>query len=157
MHYLIDAYNVIGSHPSIDLGSRNKEQELAQWILRHLPDPPRHRFTLVFDGKSSAPVAGRKETIGPITMRFTIAPICADLFIKNQVTANARKRNMIVVSNDNDIRRHVKSHRVICLSVSEFLRFIINGSLDRQSEECSDDLRHYAIDAWMKEFGEIPE
>ncbi len=119
VHFILDGYNVIQQDPDLSRGSlREGRLRLIRSIEIQRPQgSARNRVTVVFDGRrevSSPPVDSLVRVI------FTSGE-SADDRIKQLVARAPHKRNQIVVTNDRDIRHHVRALGAGIMGVKEFL------------------------------------
>lgn len=119
VHYVLDGYNVIWS---TEIFGSGRLQDQRDRFLRFLEEQrpagsDRNRITVVFDGKrdvESPPWRGRVRVIFSHDSD-------ADAVIKLLVDENPNPRDIVVVTDDRNIQKWVRSARAKILSCSEFL------------------------------------
>ncbi len=121
LHYVIDGYNLI-NHPAFLRSVRkNKDQRaaLASLIVTaRLCGSPKNKITIVFDGYPPALETNKKFAgIDSIFSRDD----SADERIKKIVERSSGPKNIIVVSDDKEIRFIVKSIGAHVLGIEEFM------------------------------------
>jgi predicted RNA-binding protein with PIN domain len=122
LQYIIDGYNII-NHP---LFSRSPKQgkdcriDLLHFISsKRLCGSPKNKVTIVFDGFS--PVS-RDFDLNYAAEGFIFShESSADDVIKDLVESSKQPKNIIVVSDDKDIRISVKFSGASVLGVEEFI------------------------------------
>lgn len=120
LHFIIDAYNVI-RHASFGPPGKIKDEKPAfiEYVKRkRLCGSPKNRTTFVFDGfpdKALAFVSA--DNIDIVFSREEDA----DERIKRLAEKSANPRNIVVVSDDREIKLFVKSCGARVLGVEEFI------------------------------------
>lgn len=117
LHYLIDGYNVIRQMSFLSGKTLRGEREgLIRFIEQKKPQG-KNEITIIFDGQKgvSSPPLPNNE----IKVIFT-KNISADEKIKKMVEKRDAKQ-MVVVSDDKDIKFYVRSLGAKVLSVKEFI------------------------------------
>ncbi|MDD5347687.1 MAG: NYN domain-containing protein [Candidatus Omnitrophica bacterium] len=101
LHYIIDGYNLI-HHPSFAPHSKRKDVKFALLDFIRTKRPCgslRNKVTVVFDGYAS----GFSWDDGSITVLFS-SDASADERIKRLLEARQDHKNVVVVSDDNEVR-----------------------------------------------------
>lgn len=121
LQYIIDAYNVI-NNPQFKPGAKstlNIQQALADFIRSNrLTGSKNNRVILVFDG-----YAPSNESIpedGGLVCKFSQA-VEADELIKKIVESSGEPKNIIVVSDDKEVRLMSRFLRAQVCGVEEFI------------------------------------
>ena len=121
LQYIIDAYNIIHHakfrypHKRI----KDSRSSLLEFIrFRRLTGSTKNKITLVFDGYPDKEESGRKDS--NIEIIFS-KDKTADERIKKIVETARNPKNIIVVSDDKEIRFFVKAAGAHCLNVEEFI------------------------------------
>lgn len=143
---------MIGAHASICLSESDKEAQLVEWILARLPERCKDQYTIVFDGNSALHAAGRHAKQGPIRIRYTYGDETADDVIIKMVETGAKK--VTVVSDDNDIKYHIKKKRVLMQSVAQFISILNQGFGSNPDAKPQEEMNDYAISQWLDAFGQ---
>ncbi len=127
VHYLIDGYNVILRIPKFSKKSLEESRDsFVRFLEVHKPQGSlRNCVTVVFDGQPD--IIGRTDT-SFIKVVFTKGE-SADTAIKKFVEDAANKRNIIVVTDDNEIRFYVRSLGAKILSVIDFFDKVQNQEI----------------------------
>ncbi len=120
LHYIIDGYNLI-KHRCFTPSSNIHDPRFAliQFLRKEKPcGSPKNKVTILFDGYS-----------GDLSLRgleFEVIFSCeasADERIKKIVESASIPKNLVVVSDDRQIRDFVKLCGAVSLRVEEFLNF----------------------------------
>jgi len=120
VHYIIDGYNLI-NHRSFNPLKKIKDTRigLINLITREkLCGSSNNRITVVFDGYPDQ--AGIPESFGPVDVLYS-RDISADEKIKLLVESSKMPQNIIVVSDDKEIRAAVRVAGAVVAGVEEFL------------------------------------
>ncbi|MDD5668756.1 MAG: NYN domain-containing protein [Candidatus Omnitrophica bacterium] len=120
VHYIIDGYNLI-NHRSFSPLKKIKDTRvgLINLIMREkLCGSPNNRITVVFDGYPDQ--AGGSENYGFVDVLYS-RDISADEKIKLLVESSRMPQNIIVVSDDKEIRGAVRVAGAAVAGVEEFL------------------------------------
>lgn len=119
--YVIDAYNII-RHTRFTHRTKNIHEPpraLSEFIIiNRLTGSRKNKIILVFDGYPDA--SRQKEEEGGIEIIFS-QDNTADAKIKQLVENAANPKNIVVVSDDKEIRFFVRSCGAACLGVEEFI------------------------------------
>lgn len=123
LNYLLDGYNIIHHLPAPAPEKFEDDKErLVRLIETHRPHgSSRNTITVIFDGYP--PGAGRIES-AVVKIIFSQGE-SADDCIKKIVFKSALKKNIVVVTNDRDIKFSVRAQGCRVLSVEEFLSKIV--------------------------------
>lgn len=120
MKYIVDGYNVI--HKVVGLGSKrllNQRESLIQMIeLAQAQNKSFKDVTVVFDGKEGIIAPSRRSAVKIIFSKKT----CADKKIKHLVESSSFARDIVVVSDDRQVRFYASSAGAKRISVEEFLK-----------------------------------
>ena len=105
MRYIfIDGYNIINSWSDLAIGKdetlENSRQRLRE-ILENYVAMREDKLYLVFDAHLSKGSIEKEEKINNITVVFTKEGETADSYIERKVNLIGRKKEVIVVTNDN--------------------------------------------------------
>ncbi len=121
--YLIDGHNLIGQGliPGIDLQQEDDEARLVRWLRARQPNL-RSKMTVIFDGGipggMSLALSG-----GGVTVIFAAQRRSnADRVILNRVRKAARPQEIIVVTNDADLRAQVQRAGARLMRGDAFIR-----------------------------------
>lgn len=119
LQYLLDGYNIIHQmafKPSTEIDAQR--QQLIHFIETERPHgSSANNVTVVFDGRTGR--SGPPRTLG--TKVIFTQEISADEEIRDIVHKAGNKKNIIVVTDDRDIRYAVRSDGAQVLSVKDFL------------------------------------
>jgi predicted RNA-binding protein with PIN domain len=115
-HYLIDGYNILYALPDMPAGTwGQKRGALVRKIAAEKPHG-RNRITVVFDSREGS---GDRSRLGSIEVAFTSGET-ADDWISHYVRHAANPRTLIVVSDDQGLRRMVRGTGAKWLETHEF-------------------------------------
>jgi predicted RNA-binding protein with PIN domain len=116
--YIIDGWNVIHKVQKLR-GAHSPCEELMHYIRKHkLTGSINNRVTAIFDGRFDLPLEALGG--GPFHIVFS-GEKSADDVIKDKVARYKNKKQVVVVTDDREIRHSVKLRGVRCLSVKEFI------------------------------------
>ena len=147
MKYLLDGYNVIGRANRLCLEDHNKVYSLANWLNKHKRE--QDDFRVILDGKSSHNTFGQNELYNGISLYYTEFGLSADQYIMNTVSALSNKKEVMVVSSDKEIIRHIKSINGAVITSDMFIQQLVSGnSCTTQKPSPSDD----DVEFWMSQF-----
>lgn len=120
LHFVIDGYNLIKQAPFLDKASLEESRKaLISLLSVYQPHgSKRNRITVVFDGKAdSFSLAGSDSLVRVVFTRGE----SADDEIKRMLEEEQNPRNIVVVTNDGEIRRFARQNNAQVKSVEEFL------------------------------------
>jgi len=123
MKYILDGYNITKQVETLNSKELKYQRD---WLIKMLiEDKPqgsyKNKVVVVFDGKYEIGAQKHLEYKNyNIEVLFTSHSL-ADEEIKNLVRLDKNKKDIIVVSNDKDLRRYVSYYGAKVLSVQEFL------------------------------------
>ena len=151
MHYIIDAYNLIGKLSTISLADSKKEEKLID-RFKSLKKNKRDHFLIVFDGKSKDNPYQSRQKLDQISVVFTDILESADAFILRKLKAIKHKSNVTVVTSDNEIKFNCKKQKIVCLNSESFFRFLS----DKTKNPVDNDtvIHNHEIDFWLKRFNQ---
>ena len=151
MHYIIDAYNLIGKLSTISLRDKNKEDQLID-IFKAFKKNKNDHFFIIFDGKrNDSPYQSRQE-LDQISVVFTDILESADNFILRKLKEIANKSNFSVVTSDNEIKFSCKKQKINCINSESFFRFLSNKN--NESINDNPEINKHEIDFWLKRFNQ---
>lgn len=117
LHYLIDGYNVIGQMSFLSGKTlRGEREELIKFIEQKKPQG-KNKITVIFDGQEN--VFSFQQEKQEVEVIFSQG-ISADDKIKKMVEKRDA-RQVVVVSDDKEIKFYVRSLGAKVLSVKEFV------------------------------------
>jgi len=149
--YIIDGWNVIHKMPLLK-NSPSAREDFIYFLKRYrITGSRNNRVTIVFDGRIDLNL---KESERQFEIVFG-GTKSADEIICNRVSAYSNKRNIIVVSDDNEIINYIKAQGASSVRTKEFLSRKDKKSPKKNSKEISyavkkeitDELRKF----WLKE------
>ncbi|OGX18672.1 MAG: hypothetical protein A3K83_00935 [Omnitrophica WOR_2 bacterium RBG_13_44_8b] len=118
--YVVDGYNFI-NHPAYNranLGMRDERLQLADFIRRNrLTGSPKNKIILVFDGYPPNQLPDHNDNIEIIFSR----DVSADEKIIRLIEKSSNVKNIIVVSDDKQIKFIVKSLGARACGIDEFV------------------------------------
>jgi predicted RNA-binding protein with PIN domain len=121
LQYLIDGYNLI-NHPLFQSTHKDTVDSrlalLALISIKRLTGSSKNRITVVFDGYPATTQARYVDS--NINVIFS-RKISADDKIKNIVEESANRRNIVVVSDDKEIKFMVRALGARSMGVEEFI------------------------------------
>ena len=142
MHYIIDAYNLLGQMNSISLSEAGKEKKLIDFLQRFSKTI---KLSLVFDGKQDYSFT-RKERLENLNVIYSPIDQSADAYIIEKLKGS--KGDLCAVSNDREIIVAAKQYKHQTLSCQAFLAFI----LKKESYSDSKSQNIGSVDEWLDIF-----
>ena len=147
--YIIDGFNVVHRIPTLK-SSSNPWQDLISYIRqKKLTGSKNNRVCIVFDGNPCPDVLGERQ--------YQILFSCereADDIIKERIQRAKNKRQLVVVSDDREIRDFAKRHDATSLRVMDFIKVKKNPKKEEGKDisysvqqEITEELRKI----WLKE------
>lgn len=116
LHYLLDGYNVLYALPEMPAGSwEEKRDALLRQIAREKPHG-NNQVTVIFDSREGP---GNQSRLGDLLVVYTSGET-ADDWISQQVRSAVNPRTLVVVSDDQGLRRMVRGTGAKWLSTREF-------------------------------------
>ncbi len=153
LQYIIDGYNAI-NHPSF-ARSNNIQKARGEFIglikEKRLCGSLRNKVTVVFDGYPGA--QNLKDSAAGINIIFS-GEATADEKIKAFVEDSHNPKNIIVVSNDNEIRSFVKSCGSRVLAIEDFVKNKNAPEISRGRESPKAELNYTKIAEINKELSQ---
>jgi predicted RNA-binding protein with PIN domain len=150
MKFLIDAYNVIGQLDHISLSDPQKVPKFIDWITRH--QKKGMQAILVFDGQNELIGFPTTEKRPGLTIVHTSGQRSADAYIKNKIDGMSDVSNIMVVTSDNDIIRHIKKKKVKVMQAASFIIWLLEKN-DEDPAKKSPIINQRHVDYWLNEFG----
>ena len=143
--YLIDAFNVIHQISGFT-GSLTPRNDFVNYIQKNnLTGSARNKVMVVFDGYP--PVSD--HPCGQYDIVFSCG-LTADDVIKKRVGNYKNKSELIVVTDDREIRGYVKSLGAGLLSVADFLNKARKSGPTHSHEDVSDSLKREITEEMRK-------
>ena len=147
-HYIIDGNNLIGKI-SILKKVQQKEKQLSREKLAFMIDNFLHdrkvKCTIHFDGFEQMPIKTSRCKI------IYSDKQTADDKIKYQIEQTTNRKNLIVVTSDNNVREFARVCSCDVLKSEEFLKVIRSGKADNE-KKIIDGMKNN-IDEFKKLFG----
>lgn len=117
LHYVIDGYNLIKSTPALNKSNLcDSRQALLNLLDIHRPQG-NNKVSVVFDGKDGV-FSSQKKSCAQVIFTKNQS---ADDKIKEIIQASRNPANIVVVTNDRDIRFFARQYSAGFKSVEEFL------------------------------------
>jgi predicted RNA-binding protein with PIN domain len=114
--YIIDGFNIVHKVPSLK-NSFTPHRDLIHYIKRNrLTGSRNNKVIIVFDGRT---VRDIRESEFEVVFSGDVS---ADEVIKNKVDKVRNKSEVIVVSDDREIREYVRKVRVSSVRVADFIK-----------------------------------
>ena len=119
LHYILDGYNILKQMPARNFSEFQEEREyLIHLIEATNPQGSRkNSVTVVFDGQPG--IAGYLKT-SFVKIIFSVNE-SADAKIKQMVNQAPNKKRIVVITNDREIKFHVRALGAEVKSVEDFL------------------------------------
>ena len=119
LHYILDGYNITCQISTLALKDRQNSREgLIRLVEVYKPQGSAHnRVTIVFDGKSGILSDARVSSVKVVFSENE----SADDKIRRIIGDSAKKKQMIVVTDDKELRFSVRALGAEAISVADFL------------------------------------
>ena len=119
LHYLLDGYNIIHQIPALTLSKLEDQRRGLIRLIEHFQPQGswRNKVTIVFDGRSE--IYGRDDAKS-VRVIFSREE-SADDKIKGMVQESDQRKNIVVVTNDREIKYAVGALGAQVWSVEDFL------------------------------------
>lgn len=123
LHYIIDGYNII-NHPLFAKNHKkvikDSRKALLEFIrIRRLCGSPKNKITVVFDGHSN--ITELKQNDNNINVIFSKKETADEKIKKIVGKPLGNAKNIVVVSDDKDIRFFVKALGARSIGIEEFI------------------------------------
>ncbi|NBB81806.1 MAG: hypothetical protein GVY28_00200 [Alphaproteobacteria bacterium] len=148
MALIVDAYNVLhqshklpAEYGTLGLGDLCRLIERSRWSAG--------RITVVCDG---SPKPGEGVEVGAVEVRYSGPKREADAVIVELIDVDTGPRDLVVVSNDGQIRRAARRRRARPMSAERFLRSLVRPAR-RRVDESGKRQPAPDTDAWLDAFG----
>jgi predicted RNA-binding protein with PIN domain len=150
LQYIIDGFNLIHKIPALK-DSSAVHQDLVNYIYKHkLSGSKNNKVMIVFDGAPN----WRVRLLSEFEIIFALDRKADDL-IKERVNKIKNKSNVIVVSDDREIREYVKKAGAKSQGIADFIKIKEPSSKDVDSKEISYPMQAQITEElrriWIKE------
>ncbi len=137
MHYLIDGYNLIFSL----IESKESLQTVRQKVIATLQKKFSKRKIsgmLVFDGAHRRGEESGLSYPSPLIVAYAPKGQSADEYIVEQIEGSAHPKQIVVVTNDQGLARHAKSHEAKVMGNEEFISWLNKKKRKKKAAEAAD-------------------
>ena len=147
LSYVLDGYNIVKQIPALALkGLKNGRESLVSIIEIYHPQGSRqNKVTIVFDGKPGIVYGEIAPPSATVRVVFT-EDESADDKIRRMITISNRKKQIVVVTDDKELRFSVRALGAGVLGVKEFLSKIkrpqTSGSASKTKNNSEEDEKH---------------
>lgn len=142
LQYVIDGYNII-NHPLFERSREQNGQPALNIISfvrqKRLTGSLKNKIILVFDGFPQGP--SNNSGYGEVSVIFS-RKISADEKIKKIVEGSLNRKNIIVVSNDKEIKFAVNSLGACSMQIEEFVGKKEKNHKPPKKESLKDELNY---------------
>jgi len=153
LQYIIDGYNTI-KHPKFIRTHKNSEDPVGALLtfikIKKSTVSSSDKVCIVFDGYPLGQTSDDSSAMVIFSRK-----ISADEKIKRLVEESANRKNLVVVSDDRDLRFAVKSLGAQCLEVAEFIKEKRESHGSRDKEILKPELSFSEIDKINQELRKI--
>ena len=162
MAVIVDGYNVIfGDDELSDLVREGHLQKAREGLVARLvryQAAAGEDVEVVFDG--AVGFGAPRDSRGAVRIAYSRKPATADHIIQQRIDSTLNPRDLKVISNDREIRKHAKGARAASVPVEEFLKEI-EALLRPKEDEPVEPGQKYGkkvseveVEHWLKIFGE---
>lgn len=150
LHYILDGYNIIKQIPALKLKSLKSTRDiLIQFIEKYKPQgSPSNKITVVFDGDKNVLPYAQQSSFNVFFSRGE----SADDKIRKLVGQDKNPKNVVVVTDDRELKFLVRSLGAQVMSVDDFLNKAKKDSAPAMDEK---HLSYSAEDRITKELKKI--
>lgn len=155
---IIDGYNMIHLVPDLRRFLDESLERAREELILHLRSylmRSKVEITLVFDGAYAVLDSHDQQPTPRLTVLFSRHPFKADPLIKLLIAKEQNKKNIILVTKDNDIIHFARSNHVQVLSPAAFYDRIEKRFKRKELHNKFDkDLTAEELAEWLEIFGE---
>ena len=147
IHYIIDGNNVIGKIPELFKLQKNDKQRAREqlvYLLQRYFNNKKINLTLHFDGYANNPLSLTK---GKIVYSENKS---ADSLIKENIESVKNRKNIILVTSDNELRNFGKACGCTIISSKDFGTQLIKGNDIDEEKSRTDDIND--VEEWKRIF-----
>ncbi len=130
LHYLLDGYNITKQLPLLALKEfQNGRDSLICLIENFSPQGSRHNeVTIIFDGRPGR-IDHSDSTVAKVIFSYDIS---ADEKIREIIKSSGRQKEIIVVTNDKELRFSVCALGAKAVSIEDFFKKITDKETERR-------------------------
>jgi predicted RNA-binding protein with PIN domain len=144
-HFIIDGNNLIGKMQSVKSKDKNAEREKLAYILERYFFNKKVKVSLHFDGHKNLPIK-----VSGIKIFYSENQTADDL-IKNEIERTSNRKNIILVSSDNNLKEFARVCSCEVKSSEDFAKDITSSQKNDEEENIIDSIKN--IDEFKKLFG----
>lgn len=144
-HFIIDGNNLIGKMPSVKSKDKNAEREKLAYVLERYFLNKKVKVSLHFDGHKNLPIK-----VSGIKIFYSENQTADDL-IKNEIERTSNRKNIILVSSDNNLKEFARVCSCEVKSSDDFGKDITSSQNNDEEENIIDSIKN--IDEFKKLFG----
>lgn len=144
-HFIIDGNNLIGKMPAVKSKDKNTEREKLAFILERYFTNKKVKVSLHFDGHKNLPIKAAGIKI------FYSENLTADDLIKNEIERTSNRKNIILVSSDNNLKEFARVCSCEVKSSEDFVKNITSSQKNDEEENIIESMKN--IDEFKKLFG----
>lgn len=142
MNYYIDAYNLIGKHPTIQLNNPDKENLCIAYI-QSLSFKKNDRVFLIFDGYHDE--LGSRRQVHSLHIIFTENRQNADDYIAEQL--KTKPKNSLLISSDKELQYRCKC--IPHLNCEAFIKRFSTSQREEKPVQISSAEKNYWLKKWQ--------
>jgi len=144
-HFIIDGNNLIGKIPSIKSRDKNTEREKLAFVLERYFSNKKVKVSLYFDGHKNLPIK-----VSGIKIIYS-ENLTADDLIKNEIERVSNRKNIILVSSDNNLKEFARVCSSEVKSSEDFWKDLNSSQKNDEEETIIDSMKN--TDEFKKLFG----
>lgn len=157
-HYIIDGYNVIYRlekfRHALSAGLEPARNELIS-LVRSYHAGKKINATIVFDGDEVGFIDQSTQPLHWLRVIYSKYPAKADPIIKQLIQKSSNKKDVVLVSADNDLAQCARQEHAQVLSPDEFYqRASKHASQDQVEQKFDSDVSEEEAREWLKLFRE---
>lgn len=151
---IVDGYNFIGRSKKLRINDSSCREKLIRSLTEYCRLRKRE-ITIVFDGAYLGCLVNKKQTYGRVTVIYSSGGSNADEEIKKLIRGNRQKRQLLIVTSDNEIRDCARSMGARVTRSEEFEREMEKVfAQNHVQEKANRRLSRKEIEEWIKIFSQ---
>lgn len=145
LHYIIDGNNLIGKMTDIRSKDKNSEREKLAFVLERFFGNKKAKVTLHFDGHKNLPIK-----VSGIKLIYS-ENRTADEMIKNEIERESNRKNIVLISSDNNLKEFARVCSCAVKNSEDFIRELKASGSEDDEERIIESMKN--SDEFKKLFG----
>ena len=147
IQYIIDGNNIIGKIPELfKLQKKDKQRSREQlvYLLQRYYSGKKIHLSLYFDGFENIPLHMSKGKI------IYSGNKQADHFIREQIEKTKNRKNVVLVSSDNELKNFGRACSCRIISSEDFVKLLMKGKTEDEEKLRVEDIND--VEEWKRIF-----